>query len=238
ADTIMYIDSDSGNITQSDGYLIAPEINITASNGTVGTSSNYIISQSNNSKTNIYAYGNVYLDGLYGDNIYSLKSTNGLTYLRLHNNLPAPVSGVAPPPIPVIEEPVQQIDPVDDIIPEPIPVVEEPELPVEPVNNIFTPTINNSELPLISVSSTIIEEISTSPEVQRVLEESIIIYNEALLNNISYETALDKALTHITNYNIPAEEIKKILDSKLIDDSTYIKLLETYISNNTLTLQN
>lgn len=138
ADTSLSLYTDSGDITQTNSSLMAPNINLTAANGAVGNTSDYIIVESNNSSIDINAYGNIYLDALYGDNIFSLKSTTGITYLKMHNNIPEPGASIFIPAPPVVEVPIIELIP-DEIVINPIdtPIIEQPVQPEEDVINII-----------------------------------------------------------------------------------------------------
>ena len=57
----------------------------------------------NNSSITMSALDNIYLDSIYGNNSFSLRSISGTTSLKMHNNMPQPIGVMGP------QKPVQTI---------------------------------------------------------------------------------------------------------------------------------
>lgn len=208
SDTSLSLYSDSGNITQANGSLMAPSINLTATNGTIGTASDYIVVESNNSTINMNAYGNIYLDSLYGNNSYSLKSTAGMTYLKLHNNIPEPIANILIPTLPIVEVPILDVIPQEIVINTvETPAVEEPVQVQEEVINIAEEQEPLEEVLENTAPEVLIEVIEEGNQPQLTVNDPVIeinpIDNNEIIINNNIESPVETHNEVTNNLNQP-----------------------------------
>lgn len=205
------ITNTGGNILNQGGTITANTLNMTANNGHIGSIDSYIKADANNSTVNMNALNNIYLDSIYGKNSFSLRSTGGSTYLKMHSNMLIPIAVKGP-------EPLQR------------PVLNLPEAIIEPETIDTEITMENIKINENPASINLPQEAIIDTETLAILDEAVNEYEIAINAGIMADVALDHAVIVLDKNNLTVDKTNQILESDVVIDDTYKKILKEYIN--------